>query len=236
MKEPGKNWSNEYLRQKIGHRRTIVEVSEDTTFEFYGEKYEIREMNISQFLDLYDEKERKLHFYLAQRDMVDDLPELREDILEPEFAFPPLHANKVLVWMGSGGQLTPLHFDSDETIMAMVDGSKKWLLYDPTMTKYLYPIVPSSFSACSSEVDLKNPDLEKFPHFAKTVNMTVTINKGDMFYLPAYWWHQVESIGRNIAVTFLFDSSPIMGIYYARLDFKKGYTEDQIGDPQPIIM
>ena len=33
---------------------------------------------------------------------------------------------------------------------------------------------------------------------------TVTLGAGDLLYVPPYWWHQVTSRGRSLAVNFWY--------------------------------
>ena len=44
-----------------------------------------------------------------------------------------------------------------------------------------------------SPVDLDNPDLTKYPNFAKVKVYPVKLNEGDCLYIPSYWWHKVTS-------------------------------------------
>ena len=41
------------------------------------------------------------------------------------------------------------------------------------------------------QVSLCDPRPAAFPHFARAVGAVVTLNQGDLFFLPAYWWHEV---------------------------------------------
>lgn len=47
----------------------------------------------------------------------------------------------VNLWMGAGGQKTPVHFDNQENFLCMVDGRKKIRLYEPAMSNYMYPVM-----------------------------------------------------------------------------------------------
>lgn len=39
-----------------------------------------------------------------------------------------------------------------------------------------------------------NPDLEKFPLYAKATPITFTMNEGEVLYLPRGWAHFVENV------------------------------------------
>jgi ribosomal protein L16 Arg81 hydroxylase len=44
-----------------------------------------------------------------------------------------------------------------------------------------------------SQVDIFSPDLEKFPNFKNAVVHEAVIGPGDILFIPACWWHFVES-------------------------------------------
>ena len=54
-------------------------------------------------------------------------------------------------------------------------------------------------------IDPLNPDLEKFPDFAHAKPVTVTVNAGEMLYLPSLWFHHVQQTHGCIAVNFWYD-------------------------------
>ena len=44
-----------------------------------------------------------------------------------------------------------------------------------------------------SPVDITRPDLDRFPEYAMTAPLRCKIFPGDVLYLPAFWWHEVQS-------------------------------------------
>ncbi|XP_022083574.1 uncharacterized protein LOC110975415 isoform X2 [Acanthaster planci] len=59
-------------------------------------------------------------------------------------------------------------------------------------------------------VDIVDPDFERFPAFAEARPLNCTINEGDVLFMPAFWWHEVQSYpnvteGRNLAVNFWYE-------------------------------
>ena len=55
------------------------------------------------------------------------------------------------------------------------------------------------------QVDPLKPNLEKYPDFAKAHIYTVTVNEGEMLYLPSLWYHQVTQSDGCIAVNYWYD-------------------------------
>ena len=58
-----------------------------------------------------------------------------------------------------------------------------------------------------SPVDISSPDLERFPLFAGARRTQCVLKPGDVLFMPAFWWHEVQSYPdvverRNLAVNF----------------------------------
>ncbi len=65
-----------------------------------------------------------------------------------------------------------------------------------------------------SPVDIAAPDLERFPRFSGARRMACVLRPGDVLFMPAFWWHEVQSYPdpmerRNLAVNFWYDNSSI---------------------------
>lgn len=61
-----------------------------------------------------------------------------------------------------------------------------------------------------SSVNIDDPDLDRYPLYAKATPYRVVLEEGDILYLPAYWHHEVQSLpdeeGLNIAVNFWYEN------------------------------
>ena len=103
---------------------------------------------------------------------------------------------------GNGGRFPYLHIDLlfMHTQITQLYGSKEFLLYSPDQTPYLYP---KEENTKVSQVDVFNPDHEKFPLFKKARPIRVTVGEGETILFPTKWWHTTQihepciSIGRN---------------------------------------
>jgi len=56
-----------------------------------------------------------------------------------------------------------------------------------------------------SAVNIESPDYEEQPLLRHATFTEVTVSKGDILYIPVYWWHQVHSQNRTIGLTMWFD-------------------------------
>lgn len=58
-----------------------------------------------------------------------------------------------------------------------------------------------------SPVDIQDPDLKRFPNFPKAHRLNCVLRPGDVLFMPAFWWHEVQSYPdpkekRNLAINF----------------------------------
>jgi hypothetical protein len=97
---------------------------------------------------------------------------------------------------------TDWHFHpTDETLLAQVVGAKEVLLIPPNedSSDILWNIV-------ATKGYLFDIDSREFPEFLNIKPYKVVIEPSDALYIPAYWWHVVESVedkfGASVAVTF----------------------------------
>lgn len=99
-------------------------------------------------------------------------------------------------------------------ILVQISGEKHLTLFDPHHNGNLYEahipeailsFIPSntskfhrntlleSTSMVMSPVDIQEPDLERFPNFAKARRVHCVLRPGNVLFMPAYWWHEVPS-------------------------------------------
>jgi len=77
--------------------------------------------------------------YLAQHALLDQISELRRDVSVPAYCADQVKV--VNAWFGTGGTVTPLHYDSYDNLLTQVVGYKYVRLYTSDQTPYLYPHV-----------------------------------------------------------------------------------------------
>ncbi|XP_065177492.1 uncharacterized protein LOC135808252 isoform X2 [Sycon ciliatum] len=207
-------WTDAYLRKKIGNEAATVTLSQDKNdvFYFYSEKKVMKDMNVQQFIDKYQQPGDDNRMYLAQhplkrvgRSAALNM-RLAADLDRPRVT-QLLEIDAVNLWMGAGGQVTPAHFDNYENFMCMVDGHKKFRLYEPAMSNFIYPVMHNLRTGITSRIsNFSKIDFAAFPKAAHLKPVFVELNAGDLFFLPSYWWHEVTSVGRNVAVNWWFRS------------------------------
>lgn len=166
------------------------------------------------------------------------------------------HADACNFWMGKSASVSSLHKDPYENIYAVVQGEKHFTLVPPVCAPSLcegqfvrnrweFDEEKQEFFVREKgkieEGDLvkwlcANPDLEKdlatWPEMTMEENLWrsyhVVVEKGDVLYLPALWFHQVSQVnkekqGYTIAVNFWFDME--FGSGFALMDTLFGLKE-----------
>jgi lysine-specific demethylase 8 len=131
-------------------------------------------------------------------------------------AVPPVDEPQKNIWLGPKGTRTPLHTDPYHNIFCQVVGHKYVRLYPPEATETVYPrgedengINESNTSSVEIKLDHRQAnnvavqDAESFPLFlAQTNYHEVVVGPGECLYIPAGWWHYIESLTPSSSVSF----------------------------------
>lgn len=129
-------------------------------------------------------------------------------------ALQPLIKGSVIesIWIGNRTCIAP-HFDNTENIACVVGGRRRFTLFPPDQISNLYPgpldLTPAGQPI--SLVDIRKPDLERFPRFAAALAVAevAELGPGDAIYIPALWWHNVEALEDfNVLVNFWWRDVP----------------------------
>ncbi|WP_416879372.1 cupin-like domain-containing protein [Litorimonas sp.] len=124
----------------------------------------------------------------------------------------PLVSDEVspLVWIGNSARIAP-HYDTSENIACAVAGTRKFLVFPPHQIDNLY-VGPLEHTVAGQPVSLVDPqhfDAEAYPKFESAMReaRVAHLKPGDAIYLPALWWHYVESAGPlNVLVNYWWNS------------------------------
>jgi len=110
------------------------------------------------------------------------------------------------MWIGNRGKVAP-HYDVHRNLACVVAGKRHFTLFPPDQIANLYPgpILGAPGGVPISMVDIWNPDLDSHPRYAEAhdVAQEATLKPGDAIYIPALWWHAVESLDSlNVLVNY----------------------------------
>lgn len=75
-------------------------------------------------------------------------------------------------------------------------GDKDFVVYSPDQTEFLYQKPGERFSEI---YDVDNPDLVKYPLFAKAKPIRVKLLPGECVFMPSGWWHTTRVNGTSLA-------------------------------------
>ena len=134
------------------------------------------------------------------------------------------------IWIGNR-TCVAAHFDNIDNLACVVGGRRRFTLFPPEQIKNLYVGPPDLTPAGQpiTLVDIRHPDLERFPRFAEALESAevTELSPGDAIYIPALWWHNVEALDEfNVLVNYwwrevpeYFDS-PTNALLYGLLTLK----------------
>jgi len=129
----------------------------------------------------------------APADFAADLAATAE-ALEPVAQFNPFYGGiaNAKLWIGQRGVVMPLHYDTGDNLYVMAWGRKRVLLGEPGQLETLYRYPNAHPHVGTARVNLSAPNLTRHPNFVNAKLQEAIIGPGDVFYLPAWWWHQFE--------------------------------------------
>lgn len=120
-------------------------------------------------------------------------------------------SSKPHIWIGSRITVAA-HFDEARNVAVVAAGRRRFTLFPPEQVKNLY-IGRLDFTPAGqpiSLVDFRSPDFDKYPKFRQALDAAVSVElaPGDAIYMPAPWWHHVESQERlNVLVNYWWDGA-----------------------------
>ena len=105
------------------------------------------------------------------------------------------------------------HYDINDNLACVAAGSRKFTLFPPDQINNLYlgPTLNTPAGVPISLVDIRDPDLKRFPKYTQALDagFEATLNAGDAIFIPALWWHGVESLETlNILVNYWWGDEP----------------------------
>ena len=117
------------------------------------------------------------------------------------------------LWVGTRGNVTPLHYDRNHGLLTQILGEKQIVLFSHEHTSSLYPFPSYSEKSHLSRINFRNVKnvaelLASYPKFCRAEPYSCVISTGDILYIPPFWWHDVTSRDNCISVTLPWDMDP----------------------------
>ncbi len=120
-----------------------------------------------------------------------------------------------IAWVSCDGVKAQTHFDKSANFFVNVMGRRTFTLSPPTDWEgmYLFPALhPSYHQSQVIRSEFRNifDTAHKYPRAAAVQEHTVTLNPGDVLYVPPFWFHRVQSHGLAIGVSVISPSKEEM--------------------------
>lgn len=98
---------------------------------------------------------------------------------------------------GMKGVIAETHYDQSRNFIVLMGGQRRYVMAHPRECPNLGLYPQGHPSGRHSAIDWTNPDLTKFPRFAKAQVHEVVLQAGDALYLPTFWFHFIVSLNVN---------------------------------------
>ena len=165
--------------------------TEMTGFNFERRKYPVAVV-LQQLLKIAGQPDA-IHIALQSAELKRCLPGLMEQNPNP-YLSPDIGGR---IWLGN--RITvPTHLDHADNLACVVAGRRVFTLYPPEQVENLY-IGPVDFAPTGAPISMvrKTDSADGcYPKFqqAAAASWRAELEPGDVLFLPALWWHQVESL------------------------------------------
>jgi ribosomal protein L16 Arg81 hydroxylase len=196
-------WSPEYFAQRFGEVEIEYLTGRDAD-ESYEENFHAHKARIilKDYVSLIRDRGLTNDFYAAGRNLLLHEERLRGlleemDLPTQYFGEPSARKNNSRLWFGPAGTVTPLHHDRVNMLFGQVYGRKRFVLIPSFEIANMY-----NNRDVYSMVDATMPDLERFPKFGKASKTEITLNPGDVLFIPVGWWHWVMALDVSISFSF----------------------------------
>ncbi len=204
---PTYKWTPEYLKSVYGPRRVKVGVSKTGEFANYVEILKTgvdAQVTFAEVVDsIFSPKPGGDKLRLHQEPL-ETWDTFRDE--SPPIRFITREVMAKNIWMGSAGNITKAHYDTEDNINVQLRGKKEFILFPSSQLRELYPRSPLDYMSNFSQVELAAPDLVRFPRFRRATPMRAVIQPGDFLYIPIYWWHEVHTLEPSLNVNFWWQS------------------------------
>ncbi|XP_026539399.1 jmjC domain-containing protein 5 [Notechis scutatus] len=194
-----RKWSVDYLLQLAGNRTVPVELGARYTDQDWSQNL----MTVAEFVGRFVKQENP-NGYLAQHQLFEQIPELKEDIGIPDYCCLGKNDEEEITinaWFGPSGTISPLHQDPQQNFLVQVMGRKYIRLFSPDQSEKLYPH-EGHLLHNTSQVDVEDPDFVKFPKFKEAAFQDCILSPGEVLFIPASYWHYVRALDTSFSVSF----------------------------------
>ena len=204
-----KKWTDKYLSKNMGDIKGFVEQSSDSVFNPtspLSNSVIDDQMSPFEFVKKYSRNSRRKNkLFLAEYPLTGDL--LGDIAIEDFVSCIYRHTSNVfiepLLYLGRGGNITPMHHDDYSNIYIVLAGEKK---VEVISSKYNDQLKEYVVDGNQLKIkDISNVDYNKYPEMKEVHISTFDVQAGDALYIPRGFWHRMTGgEDRNLAVSLWF--------------------------------
>jgi hypothetical protein len=206
-----KNWSVDYLKEKIGSTMVKAAYTERGSYNYAIKDIKWISGPFDEITELFNMPASNGNsYYLAQASIPGFFPMLLDDIDIPGFIGDADILDKLNLWMGGAGCDSGLHYDNSHNFFYQVCGRKDMVFFSPEDSQYLYPSRLEG-KWHMSEIEYHDADVERFPLLLRAQPYHCIVEPGDIIYIPTGWWHNVVSLDMSVSVNFWWHRFDIPG-------------------------
>jgi hypothetical protein len=110
---------------------------------------------------------------------------------------------RFFLFIGGKNTLTPVHDALPGTVFVQIYGKKKWTIF-PTEDRIFMDVRAERRSYFHTAADPDVADDPNFPLMKYVRKYEITMEPGDVLWMPPFLWHQVENPTDSIGVAFKF--------------------------------
>lgn len=205
-----KTWTPEFFAERYGdvEVRTTINLPDTAVPSLHPWAERIRQMKVRDFVAFMKTADKPcyidsigVHFF----------PGIEGDLRFHEIVADTRGREISIVWIGSKATHSGLHFDRYDNLFGQVYGEKVVCLMSPEDSAYLYQFADVMQK---SHIDPENPDLAKYPKFAKATVYETVLKPGDVLFIPNLWWHSLRSTSASISTNFWFGKDADIGLMF----------------------
>lgn len=197
-------WSFDWLRDNYGHLEVPLYGND---FHQAGKYYMTpkRKMKFGDYLTLIQQGPTELRMFLYN--IFEHAPELAQDFSMPNI-MDGWNKRYYFMFFGGEGSTVNLHYDIDcsHVFLTQFQTRKRLYLFPRDQGKYLYR---EPFTV-KSQMDVNNPDYEKYPAFEKARGYVTTIEHGETVFIPSQFWHHIDYLDGGYSLALRAYDSPLL--------------------------
>jgi len=149
---------------------------------------------LKEAINIFGEDKNEKYISEKNQDFLKETGAIKNYNYNDAFLRPPLVSKCIYDFMtGSIGSKTPLRYNINyRNFYYNTSGRVNIKLIPPSSSKYLNPVKDYDNFEFRSPVNVWNVQQEYKADFDKVKVLDLTLNKGEIIFIPAYWWYSIE--------------------------------------------